>query len=87
MHVPQPPSMPPRHPGVLLALALLCIIPAAVAQTTATLAITSSGNAVATVPAGSVVTLTATVTSGGNAVKPGQVNFCDATAPHCKPQA
>jgi Bacterial Ig-like domain (group 3)/FG-GAP-like repeat len=75
--------MHPRHPGVLLALTLLCLAPAALAQTTTTLTITSGGSAVTTVPAGSVVTLTATVTSGGVAVKPGQVNFCNATAPQC----
>jgi trimeric autotransporter adhesin len=83
MRVSQPHSTPPRHPGIPLALALLCLASSALAQTTTTLAITSSGSAVATVPAGTVVTLTATVTSSGTAVKPGQINFCDATAPQC----
>jgi trimeric autotransporter adhesin len=53
------------------------------AATTTTLTVTSGGNAVTTVTAGSVVTLTATVTVGGTPTTPGQVNFCDATAKYC----
>ena len=56
---------------------------ASVAPTTTTLAITSGGNAVTTVSSGSVITLTASVMAGSAAVTPGQVQFCDATAPHC----
>ena len=51
--------------------------------TTTTLAVTSAGNPVSTVTAGTVVTLTATVKAGITAVTPGQVNLCDATAAHC----
>ena len=51
--------------------------------TTTTLAVTSSGAPVTAVASGTVVTLTATVKSGTTAVETGQVNFCDATAPHC----
>jgi hypothetical protein len=56
---------------------------ASVAPTTTTLAITSGGNAVTTVSSGSVITLTASVMAGSAGVTPGQVQFCDATAPHC----
>jgi sugar lactone lactonase YvrE len=51
--------------------------------TSTTVAITSGGNAVSLVAAGSVVTLTAQVNAGGTAVTPGQVNFCDASAKTC----
>ena len=51
--------------------------------TTTSLAVTSGGVAVTSVKAGSVVTLTATVAAGSTKVTQGQVNFCDATAPHC----
>ena len=54
-----------------------------VATTTTTLAVTANGNAVTTVPQGTVVTLTATVTAAGAPVTPGQVKFCDATAKLC----
>lgn len=54
------------------------------APTTTTLAITSSGGAVTTVAAGTVVTLTATVQSGATPVTPGLVKFCDATAQYCE---
>jgi hypothetical protein len=57
---------------------------ASVAPTTTTLAITSGGNAVTTVSSGSVITLTASVMAGSAGVTPGQVQFCDATAPHCQ---
>ena len=51
--------------------------------TTTTLGVTSGGSTVTTVTSGSAITLTATVTVGGTAVTPGQVNFCDASAPYC----
>jgi len=51
--------------------------------TITTLAISSGGNTVSSVTAGSVVTLTAHVAEGGSAVTPGQVNFCDASAKTC----
>lgn len=51
--------------------------------TITTLAISSGGNTVSSVTAGSVVTLTAHVAAGGSSVTPGQVNFCDASAKTC----
>lgn len=56
---------------------------AAPAATTTSLSLTSSGNAVGTVASGTVVTLTASVAAGGSALTKGQVNFCDASGPHC----
>ena len=53
------------------------------AVTATTLALTSSGTSVTSVASGSVVTLTAMVKAGAAAVTTGQVNFCDATLPHC----
>jgi hypothetical protein len=69
----------------LLGVMMLAGIPAgaSLAATTTTLAITSAGNAVTTVPSGVVVTLTATVAAGSKPVTVGQVNFCDATAKYC----
>ena len=57
-------------------------IQAATASTTS-LAVTSGGATVTSVPLGSPVTLTATVQAGGAAVTTGQVNFCDAAAASC----
>jgi len=57
------------------------------AATTTTLAITSDGKAVTTVPAGSPLTLTATVAAAPAAVSPGLVTFCDATAAMCENSA
>jgi hypothetical protein len=51
--------------------------------TSTAIAVTSGGTATSSVTSGTVVTLTATVTAGGVAVRPGQVNFCDATANYC----
>jgi sugar lactone lactonase YvrE len=48
-----------------------------------TLTVTSGAGAVTTVPAGTVVTLTATVNLGPESVKAGLVNFCDASASQC----
>ena len=78
----------PRCSSLLMKLALIVSTaaissPAFALTTTTSLSVTSSGVAVTSVKAGSVVTLTATVKAGTTAVKPGQVNFCDATAAHC----
>ena len=55
------------------------------ATTSTALAITSGGNAVTTVAAGTVVTLTATVTAANTApVTLGLVSFCDASAATCE---
>ncbi|HEY3706167.1 MAG TPA: FG-GAP-like repeat-containing protein [Terracidiphilus sp.] len=51
--------------------------------TATTLAVTSGGNTVSSVAAGSVITLTAKVQAGSATVMPGQVNFCDAAAKSC----
>ncbi len=56
---------------------------AANTPTATTLAVTSSGGAVTSVTAGSVVTLTAGVNAGSLAVTTGQVNFCDASTNNC----
>jgi hypothetical protein len=78
-----------RRPLLLLKVALMvctaAISSSAFARTTTTtsLAVTSNGVVVSTVKAGSLVTLTATVEAGTTAVKPGQVNFCDAKAAYC----
>jgi len=66
-------------------LIVLCAAapPAWAAAATTTLAVTSAGSAVTTVASKTVVTLTATVKAGSTAVKPGQVNFCDAKAKLC----
>src|SRR5258707_6464944 len=68
----------------IVVLGLLSCLPISVfgqgsAATSTTLAITSSAGPVTTVPAGTVVTLTATVTAGASPVTTGQVNFCDAS--------
>jgi sugar lactone lactonase YvrE len=55
--------------------------------TATTLAISSGGNAVATVASGTAVTLTAAIAAGGAALSPGLVTFCDATAAHCEDSA
>jgi hypothetical protein len=52
--------------------------------TAITLTLSSSGTHVAAVNAGSRVALTAAVQAGTTVVKQGQVNFCDATAAHCR---
>lgn len=51
--------------------------------TATTLTVTAGGSALSSIPAGTVVTLTAMVTSGATPVTPGQVNFCDAAAKYC----
>ena len=53
------------------------------AATVTSISVKANGSAATSVPAGTVITLTAQVTSGGAAVNKGQVNFCDATAAHC----
>ena len=49
------------------------------AATVTSISVKANGSAATSVPAGTVITLTAQVTSGGAAVNKGQVNFCDAT--------
>jgi len=77
-------SLMPKVFATVLAGIVLCSgVQCAWADPTATvttLAVTSSGSAVTTVPATSVVTLTAVVTASGLPVSPGTVNFCDASA-------
>ncbi|MGA8214222.1 MAG: FG-GAP-like repeat-containing protein [Candidatus Sulfotelmatobacter sp.] len=51
--------------------------------TSTTLSVTSGGSMVTSVTAGTAVLLTAQVTAGTTPVTAGQVNFCDASAPHC----
>jgi len=51
--------------------------------TSTTLSLTSGGSPVTSVPPGTVVLLTAQVRVGTAPVTAGQVNFCDASAPHC----
>jgi hypothetical protein len=51
--------------------------------TSTTLSVTSGGSTVTSVTPGTAVLLTAHVSAGTTAVKAGQVNFCDASAPHC----
>ena len=51
--------------------------------TSTTLSLTSGGSAVTSVTPGTAVLLTARVIAGAAPVTAGQVNFCDASAPHC----
>ena len=51
--------------------------------TSTTLSVTSGGSTVTSVTPGTAVLLTANVTAGTSPVTAGQVNFCDASAPHC----
>jgi hypothetical protein len=51
--------------------------------TSTTLSLTSGGSTVTSVTPGTAVLLTANVTAGTTPVAAGQVNFCDASAPHC----
>ena len=51
--------------------------------TSTTLSLTAGGVPVTSVPPGTVVLLTAQVSAGATPVTAGQVNFCDASAPHC----
>ena len=51
--------------------------------TSTTLKVTSGGSTVTSVTPGTAVLLTAKVTVGTTPVTVGQVNFCDASAPHC----
>jgi hypothetical protein len=53
------------------------------ASTATALSMTAAGAPVTSVASGSVVTLAAGVSTGSTALTTGQVNFCDATAPHC----
>ena len=51
--------------------------------TSTTLSVTSGGSTVTSVTPGTAVLLTAHVRVGTTPVTAGQVNFCDASAPHC----
>jgi hypothetical protein len=51
--------------------------------TSTTLSVTSGGSTVTNVTPGTAVLLTSHVSAGTTAVNAGQVNFCDASAPHC----
>jgi hypothetical protein len=51
--------------------------------TTTTFSVRSGGSTVTSVPPGTAVLLTAHVRVGTTPVTAGQVNFCDASAPHC----
>jgi hypothetical protein len=51
--------------------------------TSTTLSVTSGGSTVTSVTPGTAVLLTARVTAGTTPITSGQVNFCDASAPHC----
>jgi hypothetical protein len=51
--------------------------------TSTTLNVTAGGSAVTSVTPGTAVLLTAQVSVGANPVTAGQVNFCNASAPHC----
>jgi len=51
--------------------------------TSNTLSVTAGGSTVTSVTPGTAVLLTAKVTAGTTPVTAGQVNFCDASAPHC----
>jgi sugar lactone lactonase YvrE len=75
-----------RSSLLFVIVALACVSGAwgqSKAATTSTLTITASGSNVSSVSSGTVVTLTATVVSGVTSVRPGQVNFCDASASLC----
>ena len=70
----------------LLPVLLLGGMAATVAAQTATttnLTIASGGIEQSTVSSGTVVKLSAAVTAGSKPVSPGQVEFCDASAPYC----
>src|SRR5579863_1106530 len=86
------PGRPGRAVGICKSLLLFALaIPTlgtgmcafALTPTTTTFTITSAGSAVTTVPAQTVITLTATVKAGTTPLTVGQVNFCDATVAAC----
>ena len=52
-------------------------------STSTSLSVTAGNAIVTSATPGTIVTLTAEVKAGGIALRSGQVNFCDATAPHC----
>ncbi len=66
--------------GIIVAT---CTSAFAQTATTTALTLTSGGNSVASVSAGTMITLTASVYAGATVIKQGQVNFCDATATYC----
>jgi len=65
--------------SVSSSIPLWALLPA----TSTTLSLTSGGSPVTSVTPGTVVLLTAQVSVGATPVTAGQVNFCDASAPHC----
>ncbi len=70
--------------GSLTATAPLVVtVRNATAMTSTSLALTSSGNSITTVAAGTPVILTAAVSAGSTALTQGQMSFCDATATSC----
>jgi hypothetical protein len=66
-----------------LLLGMAALFAGATQSSTITLSLTSGGNTVTQVAAGSVVTLTATVMAGTTPVTVGQVKFCNASAAYC----
>ncbi|MGC1452823.1 MAG: FG-GAP-like repeat-containing protein [Candidatus Sulfotelmatobacter sp.] len=86
----EPRRQPPSRrlfslPQIALLLWSIAMCSSAFSQTSTTILLTvsSNGNPVSNVTAGSPITLTATVAAGSTAVKQGQVSFCDASAAHC----
>jgi trimeric autotransporter adhesin len=78
-------DLPSRFAWLCLFLCAFSVSAAAQTKTATTtaLAVTSSSSAVTTIAIGAPITLTASVSAGTTAIKTGQVEFCDATAPHC----
>src|SRR5271169_1272885 len=60
-----------------------CLSALAQTATTTSLTLTSGGNSITSINAGTMITLTASVAAGSTVIKQGQVNFCDATATYC----
>jgi sugar lactone lactonase YvrE len=85
--VPALPSLQLIKSGILLSLPLLLWSALATAQskvsTTTTLALATGSGPASSVPAGTVVSLTASVIPASGSIKAGQVKFCDATAATC----
>jgi hypothetical protein len=69
--------------GVSLYALAVCSTALGQTPTTTFLAVSSNGNTVSTVSAGSLVTLTASVQAGSTPITQGQVILCDVTASHC----
>jgi hypothetical protein len=69
--------------GISAGASVVVTVRNAAAGTATALSVTAGGAPVTSVASGSAVTLAATVSAGSTALTTGQVNFCDATAPHC----